>query len=353
MMGPMPGSRSPSAGRSRPRVLLVAAPGPARRMARAVLEGLGTRVEVARDPYDALARYMARPAALVLLSLRGLRRGDLGLVRAVKAHSREARVLLLVPEGRREQALAGLTAGADACLSEPFYAAELQALARVLLPGPAPARDEAAMTASLAAEVAHHINNPLQILHLLGDSRGVPAETARQLGEEVGRIRRVVDLLAAWGRLGEMRRGPLPIGRALRAALADAERTGAVNLVGPAPGDGPVVVADEDHLQAAFGALLGFLAGWAAATPLEVAARVGRDGKGRGVRALVRGSGVDLSRAQAWRSSGLPLLTREATREVYPGLALPYSVARLHGGRLLARPGARGAVLGLVLPAGG
>ncbi len=340
-------SSPPPPSRPAARVLLVAPRSPARKAARAALRALALTVEVVADPYAATARFVQRPADLVLLSLKGLRRQDLAFVRMVKRRAPRVVLVLLVPDGRRERALEGLEAGADATLAEPFYEPEVRALVQALLRARPSrgARSEGPMTAALAAEVAHNVNNPLQILGLLSDANEIPAALRQQLGAELGRIRGVMDLLADWGYLGEMRRGPLAAGSVLRTALGQAVQAGEIAALGTPPLDGPPVQADEDHLRAAFGALIGFLVGRAGTLPLPVAARLRRTSGGGRVEVALRGRGVHLKAGEERRLVRMPLVTREATRDVHPGLALPSEVARLHGGRLIVRPARQGTVL--------
>jgi diguanylate cyclase (GGDEF)-like protein len=91
------------------------------------------RVDVGRDPYDAMSRFLKAPVKLFMLSLEGLHASDASLVRELKRLSPDLRVLLLVPEGRRKHAIPYLEAGGDMLLIEPFYSTELRLVVRSLL----------------------------------------------------------------------------------------------------------------------------------------------------------------------------------------------------------------------------
>jgi DNA-binding response OmpR family regulator len=138
---------------------------PARAVAARVLRRFG-RLVLSRDPFDATARFAAEGADLLVVSLRGLRRSDLGVVSAVRRRSGGVPIVLLVPDGARALAVEGLRRGADATVAEPFDPDELLLVVRRLLAGRAAPRD-GAPTGALSAEVAHAINTPLLGLLLL------------------------------------------------------------------------------------------------------------------------------------------------------------------------------------------
>ena len=170
---------------SAPQVLLVAPPGPGRRSAARTLKGLGYRVRTAGEPFEGTARFVERAADLVLLSLADFGRRDTAFLHTVRRRAPSCRIVLLVPEGRREQARRALRAGADACLPDPFHAEELVSLVRILAPPPAEVLDLAGESGKavrvLAREVAHAVNNPLQVLSLLADDAAVPGATRESL----------------------------------------------------------------------------------------------------------------------------------------------------------------------------
>jgi len=335
-------------------ILVVAAQGAARETVRRALVEAGHGVVLAREPYEAMERFLERPMDAVVVSLARLRRADLGFVRAVRRRAPRAPILLLATAERRGEAQRFLEAGADALLAEPFYAGEIQALLGALLRERVVAGASSEDTAPrLAAEVAHAVNNPLQILSLLGESRDIPEALRRQLSDEVERIRGVVDILARWGLLGEMRAGPVAMGPSLRAALDRGARDGLLLPSPPAPGDGPPVLADADHLRVAFEALARVLSTRGGMHPQPVTATVRTARSGTAVEGLLRAPGVRLGGSEIAHLEHLALVTDDQTRGAHPGLALPREVARLHGGTLVTRQGRRGTVLGIALPVAG
>lgn len=95
------------------------------------------KVTSVRTVYDGIAEFMREPAKLVVLSLEGLGRRDRKALRIFQRRAPEMRVLLLVPEGRRSDVPAFLSAGADAMLPSPVYGRELQLIVRSMLRGDA------------------------------------------------------------------------------------------------------------------------------------------------------------------------------------------------------------------------
>ncbi len=329
--------------------------GPGRRAAAEALRGAGYRVRAAREPYEGTARFVERPAQLVVLSMERFRSRDTAFITAVKKRAPATRILLLVPEGRRAAALTALKAGADAYAAQPFYPEELLALASSLL---AREQHEEAETVAarsvgrLAAEIAHAVNNPLQILALLGESTEVPEKVRTGLSDEIHRIQRVVKIVGRYGLLRKPQRAPESLGHMLRESLASATEGGLVTHEGAAVEDGPPVEVDTSQARVAFDSLLSFLAARAPAMPVAVSARVRAlpATRATAVEAAVRGRGVDLDAEALAALEESVLLTQDETREVYPGLALPAAIARNHGGAFIARASAAGAILGLRFP---
>lgn len=337
----------------RPSVLLVMRSGPARTGAADALRASGYRVRTAREPYEGTARFVEKPSDLVVVSLQGFRKRDTAFLAAVKKRHAKARILLLVPEGRRQAALDALQAGADAYVLEPFYPAELTAIAAALLSTPeaSPTEDAPRALSRLAGEVAHAINNPLQILALLGEAADVSDETRTALGAEVGRIQQVMRILARFGLLRRPQKGKEMLGHALRQGLEAATREERISLVGEPPEDGPVLSIDSSQAGVAFDTMLQFLAARADARPTAVAARVVVHPEGE-VEAAVHAPDVRIDEESLAGLRQAVLLNRDDTRESYPGLALAEAVARIHGGRFRASSGPEGTTLALRLPPG-
>lgn len=342
----------PTTGR-RPSVLLVMRSGPARTGAADALRAAGYRVRTAREPYEGTARFVEKPSDLVVLSLRGFRKRDTAFLDAVKKRRSRARILLLVPEGRRQAALDALHAGADAYVLEPFYPAELTQVAGALLAGreEKPKEDAPRALSRLASEVAHAINNPLQILALLGEASDVSDDTRTALGQEVARIQQVTRILARFGLLRKPQKGKEMLGHALRQSIDAASQDGRITLAGDPPEDGPVLSIDSSQAGVAFDTMLQFLAAQTDAHPLEIAARVIVRPEGE-VEAAVHAAAVRLDEETLGGVRQAVLLNRDDTRESYPGLALAESVARIHGGRFLAKATGDGTTLTLRLPPG-
>ena len=347
-----------SSGSTRPgkraSVLLVMRPGPARQTAAEALRGAGFRVRGAREPYEGTARFVERPTDLVVVSLAGFRRRDTAFLQMVKKRAPETRILLLVPEGRRQRALDALQAGADAYTLEPFYPTELTTIATALLASQRePAGDDGARTLGrLAGEVAHAINNPLQILALLGESAELTDETRSAMSAEVSRVQEVMRILSRFGLLRRPQLSREPVGRALQQSLESAAAEGRIELIGTPPEEGPDVDVDSSQTGVAFDVMLQFLAARGDVKPQPVAARVRSvpEEAPRAVEAVVRGADVHVEPEAIESMRESVLLNRDDTRQSYPGLALAEAVARNHGGSFVTRPTQKGLVLGLRIP---
>lgn len=334
-----------------PTALLVMPKGPGRRGARSAILRAGLRVRTAKEPYEGTALLVESPPDLVVLSLAGLGASDLGFLRTAARRAPSARVLLLVPSGRRRLAARALAIGADAALPEPFYEEEVTAVAsRLVARRGAEAGSDPAPLARLAHEVAHAVNNPLQVLSLLAEEGGVPGGTARGLRSEVARVREVVGILDRFSALGPPHRRPMPLGPIVREVLAEEEAAGRVLPARREIEDGPVVPVDGAQVRGALGSLVECLAG-RGESPQRVAARVrARRRAGPGAEVAVRARGVHLAPEEVEGLRRAVLWSHEVTRRAHPGLAFPDGVARAHGGALLARPSAAGTVLALALP---
>jgi DNA-binding NarL/FixJ family response regulator len=339
-------------------VLLVMRGGGARSLAARVLGRLGA-VRVARDAYEASALFGAEGASLVVASLGRWRRPDLGFVAAVRARDPRVPILLLVPDGARALAIEGLRRGADAYVLEPFDPDELAAIAsrlRARAKGTQAAGGSGAgAVARLSGEVAHAVNNPLQVMSLLleeaAETGAAPASWVERLRGEVERVRAALGVLADYGGLPRPAAVPTDLGALLRDRAEDAVRRG---LVRASEARSPLAyaMADAQQVGRAMDAVLRFLAARSRArpAPVRIAVRRGRRPGPPRVEAAVLGSGVALGATEVPEALDAVLLTDERTREPYPGLALPRAVAEAHGGSLRLRETERGAVVGLVLP---
>jgi hypothetical protein len=238
---------------------------------------------------------------------------------------------------------------------EPCYPEEIRAVASRLVQGGGGVRAASAGEAlpRLAGEVAHAVNNPLQILSLLGEGSTVEPQTRASLRAEVSRIRDVVGILDRFAGLKEPRRVRTPIGTTLTSSLAAAELTGAIRRVGKAVPEGPEVLADPHQVRAALQSLVEFVVARGDERPLPVAARVRRGAEGDAVfvEAAVRGREVFVPSAEVEALRTCVVVSHEASRQAYPGLALASEVGRLHGGSLVALESGHGTILALRIPA--
>ncbi len=181
------------------RVLVVHEAGATRALLRDLLAGAGFEIDVVESTYAAMARFVDAASDLVILGLAQLDEAELALIDALKAETKPPRVLVTFPSPRRDVAVRALKRGADSYLLEPFYADELVALARSLTEAGREAKSGASVT-HLAEEVAHAINNPLQVMRLLLDKERVTKrELTREIPDNLERIEAVVRQLQEFG----------------------------------------------------------------------------------------------------------------------------------------------------------
>ena len=334
--------------------LLVLAPGPARAQAQQVLASAGLRVRCADEPYAAVASFLDAPTHLVVASLRGLRRRDLAFIQTLSSHGPDTRLLFIVPASRRRSGAQALAAGGDAILVEPYHPEELAGLAEALLRRQRRAPTEAAgieaAIAALAGEVAHAINNPLQVLGLAASAPDMPASRRAQLDDGVDRMRAVTEWLSAYGNLRKPRRRRTDLSVLLERALEEGERAGWIKARVEGLGEPAPAEVDAEQIEIALRASLALLGGTSPERPTPVVGRATRRGR-RADLALVAPE-VPLATLDAPAAAGL-LLTEDVSRVPLPGLALPRAVARGHAGRLrleAAQPA--GVLLQLRLAAG-
>ena len=181
------------------RVLVVHASAPTRTLLVDLLAADGWRAEAVGSTIQAITRFVDEPAELVVVGLGQLESTELELIRTLKAESDPPRVLVCFPSPKRDLAVKALRAGADAYLLEPFYAAEVSSLVAAQRAAPVDHVAPADMLAEFAHEVAHAINNPLQvILLLLGKEKVTKKELMDHIPENVERINRAVSLLKSY-----------------------------------------------------------------------------------------------------------------------------------------------------------
>jgi len=118
---------------SRRTALLVIRDGAGREVIASALQAEHFSVSYATDPYDGFLQFVREPTKLVVVSLDRLKESDRSFLRGLLLVSPDVKILLLVPEGRREAAGRFLEEGAAGLLSMPCYPAEVRFLARALL----------------------------------------------------------------------------------------------------------------------------------------------------------------------------------------------------------------------------
>lgn len=329
------------------RALLVQPDGARRAGLAAALAASGWTVETLEEPYAATAHFVASPSDLVVFSLRRFRRQDASFLAALRARRPDVRILALVPARRRAAAAEALAAGADAQLPEPCFPEEFVATVQALFRHSAPiqtAPDDGLRL--LAGEVAHAINNPLQILALIGEADGLPSARAQDVRAGVERIRQVTRILVAFGNL----RPPQPVAHDLGTLLDDALHDEELEaLAGDLRGVPTQVYADPEQVRVALRSMAGFLSG----TTPDRNARIDpaiESVNGHDPSAVLSLAGPVLDDAARRHALQSVLMVRDETREVFPGLKIAATVAALNGGTLQAQSRDGGIRLALRLP---
>jgi len=189
----------------------------------------GYSVESLDSTYRCMARVVDEPADLVVLGLAGLADVELQLIAALAEERKPPRILVTFPASLREFASRALAAGADAYLLEPFYAPELSRLASSLLrpaepaPAPAPPRRSPEPLRRLAREVAHAVNNPLQVVRLLLEKKSVTKKELEEgLPPQLARVDEVIGRLRSFGAMQSGATKEVEAEEVARAAAANA-----------------------------------------------------------------------------------------------------------------------------------
>jgi len=179
------------------RVLLVHESAGTRSLLADLLAREGLVVETVDSTYACMDRFVEAPADVVVVGLADVDESELDLIPALKREERAPRVLVTFPGPRREMAVRALAKGADGYVLEPFYRDEVLGLVRGQLgreSGPYYALSH------LAREVAHAVNNPLQVVALLLMKEKVTRqELLKAIPEQTARIEAVVRHLREFG----------------------------------------------------------------------------------------------------------------------------------------------------------
>jgi DNA-binding response OmpR family regulator len=206
-------------------VLILYEDGPTRAAILGALAREGIEARTADNVFRAVADFTARPSGTVVMSVGELGERDLAAISVLREIAPDVQVILGFTPTQRELAARGLEAGADAYLLEPFYMEEMVALVRRGVDrraGPGPT-DEASTSetkdvlAELAADVAHEVNNQLQIALLTLD--GKSRLSRAKLRAPLNRIEGVTKLLSLVGRLADEPAGPIDVPSILDAAV--------------------------------------------------------------------------------------------------------------------------------------
>jgi two-component system response regulator HydG len=172
---------------------------------REILEAEGLAVDEAASGEEALARFEAAPAPLVLTDLRMPGMDGIALLRALAARAPAPRVVLLTAHGSERQAVEAMKAGAHDYFRKPFDVEELLAVVR----------------RALEAVRLVHENERLQGELALSRSMVFASEAMRRLAVLVARVApRDVTVLVT----GESGTGKERVAEALVAGSARAEK---------------------------------------------------------------------------------------------------------------------------------
>jgi len=188
------------------RVLIVDDDAGVRYTLREILASEGLEVDEAADGAEALSRFEARPAPLVLTDLRMPGLDGMALLRALAGRSHPPRVVVITAHGSERQAVEAMKAGAHDYFRKPFETDELLAVVR-----------RAVEAARLADE-----NERLASELALARTMVFASEPMRRLAVLVGRVApRDVTVLVS----GESGTGKERVAEAIVAASRRADRS--------------------------------------------------------------------------------------------------------------------------------
>ena len=318
-----------------PRVFVVHELAHVRELMTGVLSGAGFNVETPESTYETAARFVDEKADLLVLGMTGLEARDLELVRALKREAPGSAILVSFAPSQRELAVAALQAGADGYLIEPFYTDELLRLVQAqFAPAPKVREEVGAGMPPLVREVAHAVNNPLQVLTLLlEDERIIKKKLIREARSEVERIRAVVGHLMEYSSLDSMKIEALDPGPLVEDAVRGSEVHAESFRFVTARGELPKVMADATGLATA---LHGLMEAVSQRTDEKTAYDLEARASGEQVafrlvvpRALFNGEEPAHLRESVF-------VVRE-DRRVLPGLALSRALLEAQGGSLKIR----------------
>ena len=215
-----PAIRTPELGDPIPKALLIIPAGSGRDTVASALRDEGLSIVLAEDLYAGLTEFVRysplEQPQMVVLSLEGLTPTDRAFLRELRFMSPDVRILVLVPEGRRESAAHFLDEYGDAQMNVPCYTSEVRVMARSLLRAEAsdplthlPSRAATMRAFAQAKERAarDHDKSTLCFCVLeLDEFAGITAQYGHELGdmflrETASRMRdsfRMTDIVGRW-----------------------------------------------------------------------------------------------------------------------------------------------------------
>ena len=339
------------------------------------------RSKSSKTAQAALAHALANPPDLVLSDVMMPRMDGVALLRALRADPRTEAVpvVLLSARAGEEAVLEGIETGADDYLVKPFSARELvtrirthlgMARTQQRLQAQLVVADRMAVVGTLAAGVAHEINNPLsnvtanldliaeEVQVLTGDS---PAGRLRDLGDMVNearqgaeRVRKIVRGMKTFARADEERRAQLDVQPVLELSINMTfheikHRARVVKDYGKVP----LVEADEARLGQVF---VNLLVNAAHATPQghadqhEIRIVTGTDVSGRAI-IEIRDTGLGMPPEVLRRVFDPFFTTRDIGQGTGLGLSICRNIVTALGGEIIAKSElGKGSTFRVVLP---
>ncbi len=285
------------------RILLVHESAGTRALLADLLAREGLDVEAVDSTYACMDRFVDAPADVVVLGLADVDEAELDLIPALKKEERPPRVLVTFPGPRREMAVRALSKGADGYVLEPFYKDEVLGLVRGQL-----AREAGPYYAlsHLAREVAHAVNNPLQVVALLLMKEKVTKqELLKAIPEQTVRIEAVIRHLREFGAIPLARPEARDVRPLVEAAGIELE-----------PGETPPALVDAASFTAALAALREALL--ARVKEVGLRGQLAADPKGVVLRVAVPAAAFAGEDVAALLDS---VFVVSEAREVLPGLA--------------------------------
>jgi DNA-binding response OmpR family regulator len=285
------------------RILLVHESAGTRAMLSDLLAREGLVVDAVDSTYACMDRFVDEPADVVVVGLADVDEEELDLIPALKHEERAPRVLVTFPGPRREMAVRALGKGADGYVLEPFYRDEVLGLVR----GQLVARESGPYYAlsHLAREVAHAVNNPLQVVALLlAKEKVTRQELLKGIPEQTSRIEAVIRHLREFGAIPPA-----------RPETVDARQLAEAAGIGLEPGEAATARVDAANFSAALAALREALA---ARTKGGVRGRLATERDALALRCAVPAAALEGEDVTALLDS---VFVVAPTREVLPGLA--------------------------------